>query len=142
MAVNPNTANLIDSFPDDFKIIKNLCNTLHSIAVAAVAKRKSEFYFESFYAIQEQLFQAWLNILGQAAFTLLTGPNQSAPALEQHHFGASSVSKIRLRIQAHQANFNKQKQGVPLEPPNFDFFDDMGEIAELLSSFVAGLDWC
>jgi hypothetical protein len=131
-----NNPNLIESFPGDFDIIVNICKTLKSLADSAVLKRKSEFYFEAFYAMEKQLFKAWFNILGQAIEQgLVLGPTPSQRAVDQHHTFATAVTLIQGMTRTHEENYTRQKQGQPLVPPNFDFFHEMQNLSATLAYF-------
>jgi hypothetical protein len=139
-AANPNPGQvpitLVGSFPEDIEIILNLCKSMKSIADAAFVKRK-ESYFEGFYAIENLLFDRWINIVGEALLPLLAGPTQSESARKEHDTIATALRAIRKKTKSHRENFDRQKQGVALIPPNYDFFGELRELSEMLSYFCA-----
>ena len=70
---------LIGSFPEDKEIVVSLCKAMKCIADTAVLKRKEEFYFEAIYALEQQLFNAWINIVAdRAAISLLSNSELSS----------------------------------------------------------------
>lgn len=134
MAVNQNpaqvpNASMIEMFPEDFEIVVRLCQTLKAIAGAAVAKR-DDTYFESFYKIHSHLSATWLNLFGKVFFPLVLGESISQRAVDQHHDFATALTELSIRTQTHQENFEKQKQGAPLIPPNYDFFVEFQKITD------------